>query len=219
MGVKDAPTDFYTTVYMLASLYYLKVSNTYEDYGKKALKIKHLLNNGLNSICANLPNELGYNATIEQTLRTNGTILFFLAPLLSEVYPEYLEYSVAFFIEHAQHRGNTVYWGNQDFDVTVNILGGLIVAEKYVDSPSVNIRSIIKAAKNCVEEAFDSLSSFHPVSLGFILFINSNVETYYPISTKLIAFPKDKIRPESPLRHPLYKFLPSTVYQMRIITR
>lgn len=201
MGVKDAPADFYTTVYMLASLYYLKVSNTYENYGIKSIQLKSLLSNGLNSICTNLPNELGYNATIEQTLRTNGTLLFFLAPLLSEVYPEYLESSVAFLIEHVQHRGNTVYWGKRDFDVTVNILAGLIVAEKYVDSDSTNIRSIIEAAKNYVEEAFDLLTSFHPVSLGFVLFINSNAETYYPIPTNLIAIPpkQDKTRISAPV--------------------
>lgn len=186
MGVKHAPTDFYTTVYMLASLYFLKISKTYETYGIKSIQLKQILNNGLNAICSKLPNELGYNSTIEQTLRTNGTILFFLAPLLSEVYPDYLEESVNYLAQHAQYHGNTVFWGDRDFDVTVNIVAGLISAEKYINPVKVDITTIINYAKHFIEATFGSLSSFHPVSLSFVLFIYSNSNTYYPIPTKTI---------------------------------
>ena len=180
MGVKHAPADFYTTVYMLASLYYLKDSMYYKDYGLTSIQVNQLLNNGLNAICSKSPQELGYNSSVEQTLRTNGTILFFLAPLLAEVYPDYLEESVRFIIRHVQRNKNDICWMEGDFDVTVNILAGLIMAEKYIDKKKINIDSFIIDTSHFVERTFDSLSSFHPVSLGFILFIYSNRSTYYP---------------------------------------
>ena len=188
MGVKCAPADFYTTVYMLASLYYLKASMSYRAYGLERIQLNQLLNNGLNAICLKTPQELGYNSSIEQTLRTNGTILFFLAPLLAEVYPDYLEESVSFIICHAQKNGDTVSWFDGNFDVTVNILAGLIMAEKYIDKKILDIRSFIKGAKCFIETSFLSLSSFHPVSLGFILFIYSNKSTYYPSFLKQTCF-------------------------------
>lgn len=180
MGVKHAPADFYTTVYMLASLYYLKVSMYYKDYGLTSIQVNQLLNNGLNAICSKSPQELGYNSSVEQTLRTNGTILFFLAPLLAEVYPDYLEESVRFIIRHAQRRKNDICWMEGDFDVTVNILAGLIMAEKYIDKKKIDIDAFIIGTRHFIERTFDSLSSFHPVSLGFVLFIYSNRSTYYP---------------------------------------
>lgn len=191
MGVKCAPADFYTTVYMLASLYYLKASMSYRAYGLERIQLNQLLNNGLNAICSKAPQELGYNSSIEQTLRTNGTILFFLAPLLAEVYPDYLEESVSFIIRHAQKNGDTVSWIDGNFDVTVNILAGLIMAEKYIDKKILDIRSFIKEAKCFIENSFLSLASFHPVSLGFILFIYSNKSTYYPSSLKPTCFVPD----------------------------
>lgn len=180
MGVKHAPADFYTTVYMLASLYYLKSSMCYKDYGLKSIQVNQLLNNGLNAICSKSPHELGYNSSVEQTLRTNGTILFFLAPLLADVYPDYLEESVEFIIYHAQKHKNGICWMEGDFDVTVNILAGLIMAEKYIDKRKIDIDSFIEGTKHFIEITFDSLPSFHPVSLGFVLFIYSNKTTYYP---------------------------------------
>lgn len=188
MGVKRAPADFYTTVYMLASLYYLKSSISYRAYGLERIQLNQLLNNGLNAICSKTPQELGYNSSIEQTLRTNGTILFFLAPLLAEVYPDYLEESVIFIIRHAQKKDDSISWIEGNFDVTVNILAGLIMAEKYVDKKNVDIDLFIKGAKCFIENVFPTLSSFHPVSLGFILFIFSNKVTYYPSSLNLTNF-------------------------------
>lgn len=188
MGVKHAPADFYTTVYMLASLYYLKYSISYRAYGLERIQLNQLLNNGLNAICSKTPQELGYNSSIEQTLRTNGTILFFLAPLLAEVYPDYLEESISFIIRHAQKKGDSISWIDGNFDVTVNILAGLIMAEKYVDKKNMDIDFFIKGAKCFIENIFPTLSSFHPVSLGFILFIYSNKVTYYPSSLKVTNF-------------------------------
>lgn len=200
MGVKHAPADFYTTVYMLASLYYLKFSMCYKNYGLKNIQVNQLLSNGLNAICSKSPEELGYNSSVEQTLRTNGTILFFLAPLLAEIYPDYLEESAKFIIRHAQRHNDDISWMEGDFDVTVNILAGLIMAEKYIDKKKIDIDSFIKGSRNFIERTFDSLASFHPVSLGFVLFIYSNRSTYYPVlentissdsTTKLVISSKD----------------------------
>ena len=180
MGVKHAPADFYTTVYMLASLYYLKFSETYKSYGLERMYLNQLLYNGLNAICSLPPQKLGYNSSIEQTLRTNGTILFFLAPLLAEIYPDFLEESVKFIISHAQKHNNTFFWLDGNFDVTVNILAGLVMAEKYMRNREIDLEIYIKGAKFFIESTFASLSTFHPVSLGFVLFIYSDKYTYYP---------------------------------------
>lgn len=170
-GIEHAPTDFYTTVYMLASLYYLEVSGTYKNFSLSLTQIKQLITNGLNAVCCRPPQQLGYNSSIEQTLRTNGTLLFFLAPILSNIYPEYLEDSVSFILQHAHRQNGEVSWLNNDFDATVNILSGLMIANKYLDQTVIKLNKIIESAKCFIENNFMSLSSFHPVSLGFILFI------------------------------------------------
>lgn len=85
-------------------------------------------------------------------------------------------------------KGDTVSWIDGNFDVTVNILAGLIMVEKYIDKKILDIRSFIEGAKCFIENSFLSLASFHPVSLGFILFIYSNKSTYYPSSLKPTCF-------------------------------
>ena len=187
---RGAPTDLYTTVYMLASLYSLKTSKSYEAFGLTILEINQLLSNGLNAICDKLPNELGYNNSIEQVLRTNATILFFLAPLLADIFPEYLEESVRFIMHQVQRDNGIATWLDGDFDTTINILAGLVKAEKYLDEKKVDIGTVIKEAKFFIENRINTHLNFHPVSLGFILFIYTNKPTPTPIpksihSTKL----------------------------------
>lgn len=186
LGIKNAPADFYATIYMLSSLYFLKFTQTYKAYGLNKLYLNQLLNNGLYAICSKPPHELGYNPSLEQTLRANGTILFFLAPLLADIYPDYLEESVNFIISHAERNNDIVFWLEGDFDATVNILAGLFMAEKYIKKN--NVTPVIKGAKYFIENYFNPLSSFHPVSLGFILIIYSDRSTYYPIPAEKNAF-------------------------------
>lgn len=175
MGVEAAPTDFYTTVYMLASLFFLKTSHSYETLQLTIFNINQLLNNGLSAICSQPPYEIGYSRSIEQTLRANATVLFFLSPLLADIYPEYLEQSVKFIISQAHRNNNLATWIDGDFDTTINILAGLTMAQKYFDKEKADICNVIKEAKLFVESEFNNRSTFHPVSLGFILFIYNNV--------------------------------------------
>lgn len=180
LEAKESQTDFYTTVYMLASLYSLKSLNIFQSYGIEKMQINQLLRNGLDALCSDPPWRLGYNSLVEQTLRANGTLLFFLAEFLSESYPEYLEESVNFIIENVQENGDNVCWLNGDFDVTVNILAGLLMAETKMPQ-NKKLKRIIKKSKNYIEQTFEKLKSYHPVSLGFLLYIYSNRTTYYPL--------------------------------------
>lgn len=185
LGNRNASTDFYTTVYVLSSLYYLKVSNKFMNYGIDKIKLDVLLTDGLNSLCSIAPNKLGYSDYIGQTLRTNGTILFFLAPLISEIYPSFLEASVKFIISNAQSSIDGIFWLDNDYDATINILAGLMMANMYLGHFEIDITPFIDEAKKYVEHKFNSLSSFHPVSLGFLLMIETGNISIYPSNQSL----------------------------------
>jgi len=178
MSDKLAPSDLYATIYMLASLYSLKVSASCTAYGLTILGINKLLRNGLNAICDKQPHELGYNNSIEQSLRTNAIILFFLAPLLADIYPEYLEESVKFIMRYVHRDNGVATWLDGDFDTTVSILAGLVAAEKHLNGKNVNLDTVIKETKCFVETEFNTRSVFHPVSLSFILFIYTNTNLH-----------------------------------------
>lgn len=174
-GSENAPTDFYTTIYMLKSLYILKKTKRHESYNISLFELNQLLSNGLSAICKSNPNELGYTTHIAQTLRTNGTLLYLLAPLLYDLNKDYLYKSVNFVIKHVGVE-NKDFWKIENFDAITNILVGLIKAYPYVPE-SFNVDKIIEYGKEFIREVFPELESFHPVSLGFILYIFASKST------------------------------------------
>ena len=166
--------DFYSTVYMLASLHILKVSNWYQNYGLKLIKINQLLNEGLTFICESEPNHLGYNESLSQTLRSNATLLFFIAPLLAEARQDFLQASIRFLIQNATRSNGQCSWLNNDLRTTINILSGLVKSVEYLNDKQLiqEVTTVITETKTFIEgtEIYDS----HPASLGFLLYIYSS---------------------------------------------
>lgn len=166
--------DFYSTIYMLASLHILKVSNMYRNYDLELIKINQLLNEGLTFICEAEPNHLGYNESLSQTLRSNATLLFFIAPLLAEARQDFLQASIKFLIQNATRSNGQCSWLNNDLRTTINILSGLVKSVEYLNDEQLiqEVTAIITETKTFIEstEIYDS----HPASLGFLLFIYSS---------------------------------------------
>lgn len=181
--------DFYTTIYMLASLNFIKNDNITPSsiYGMGNERLNQLINMGCEAICTQPPALLGYNNSLEQTLRANATLLFFCADLISERSRDFFDDSLEYLISNGKNKDGYFNWNN-DLQTTINVLAGIISCLDYISSEQLSqLKPIIDQTLKYIL-SYEKIHYNHPASLGFLLCgykrLMRELEEYSTLSAK-----------------------------------